>query len=334
MTSFVFAALALCALAMAFVLAPLWQQARRTAVVLVLALPLAALGVYALLGVPAALDPVNVKVPESLDEAIVQLERRLADEPASVEGWVLLGRSRMAQERWPEARDAFAKAHALLPDEPDLMVEYADAQMRAAPDGRFPASAVGLLEKVVAGVPTHQRALFYLGAQRLQAGQPADAVAYWERLLPLVDAATAQALSAQLALAREQAGLPPVQDLPAAAAASPTLALNIELAPELASQLAPGDTLFVFARTVDGAGLPVAVKRLAASGFPLSVDLSDADGLMPAQKLSMQKQVRLMARVSKSGDAAAATGDLEAEGQVVDVVDGARATLRIDRVHP
>lgn len=333
MTTFVLASLALAALALAFLLPPLWRQARGTAVVLAVALPLAAFGLYAMLGVPAALDPVNVKVPETLDEAIVQLERRLAEEPASVEGWVLLGRSRMAQQRWPEARDAFARAHALLPDEPDLMVEYADAQMRAAPDGRFPASAVALLEKVVAGQPTHQRGLFYLGAQRLQSGQPAEAVKVWEQLLPLVDGATAQALVPQLALAREQAGLPPVQDLPAATPA-PTLELTLELAPALASQLAAGDTLFVFARTVDGAGLPVAVKRLPATGFPVTLGLSDADGLMPAQKLSMQKQVRLMARVSKSGDAAAAAGDLEAEGQVVDVADGARFTLVIDRVHP
>ena len=333
MTTFVLASLAIAALALAFLMPPLWRQARGTALVLALALPLSALGIYAMLGMPAALDPVNVKVPGSLEEAIAQLEQRLVREPASVEGWVLLGRSRMAQERWPEARDAFARAHALLPDEPDLMVEYADAQMRAAPDGRFPASATVLLEKVVAGKPTHQRALFYLGAQRLQVGQPAEAAKAWERLLPLVDSATAQALVPQIAMAREQAGLPPVQDLPATGA-SPTLQLTIELAPALASQLAAGDTLFVFARTVDGAGLPVAVKRLQASGFPLTLTLSDADGLMPAQKLSMQKQVRLMARVSKSGDAAAAAGDLEAEGQVVDVADGGRFTLVIDRVKP
>lgn len=333
MTNFVLASLALVALALAFALPPLWRQARGTALVLAGALPLAALGLYAMLGTPAALDPVNVKLPETLDEAVLQLERRLADEPGSVEGWVLLGRSRMAQQRWPEARDAFAKAHALLPQEPDLMVEYADAQMRAAPDGRFPPSAVALLEKVVAGAPTHQRGLFYLGAQRLQAGRPADAVEVWERLLPLVDGATAQALVPQLAAAREQAGLPPVQDLPAAGP-STTLQLTVELAPALASQLAAGDTLFVFARTVEGGGLPVAVKRMPAAGFPLTLGLSDADGLMPAQKLSVQKQVRLMARISRSGDAAAAAGDLEAEVQVVDVADGASFTLVIDRVHP
>ena len=131
MTTFVLASLALAALALAFLLPPLWRQARGTALVLVLALPLAAAGLYALLGMPAALDPANTRVPASLEEAIAQLERRLDDEPGSVEGWVLLARSRAAQERWPEARDALAKAHALAPAEPDLMVEFAD-QLRDA----------------------------------------------------------------------------------------------------------------------------------------------------------------------------------------------------------
>ena len=81
-------------------------------------------------------------------------------------------------------------------------------------------------------------------------------------------------------------------------------------------------------------GLPVAVKRLPAAGFPLELTLSDADGLMPAQKLSMQKRVRLLARISRSGDAAAAPGDLEAEAIELDVADGATATLRIATVRP
>ena len=100
------------------------------------------------------------------------------------------------------------------------------------------------------------------------------------------------------------------------------------------AQVAEGDTLFVFARTTDGAGLPVAVKRLPAAGFPLQLTLSDADGLMPAQKLSGQDRVVLMARVSRSGDAGASPGDLEADVLELDVADGATATLRIATVRP
>ncbi|MFY2765131.1 tetratricopeptide repeat protein [Arenimonas sp. MALMAid1274] len=333
MAGFAIASLLLLAIVLVIVLPPLWRGARRTALVLALALPLGAAGLYHLLGVPAALDPKNVQAPETLEDAIGQLERRLAEEPGSVEGWVLLGRSRMAQQKYVEARDAFARANALLPDELDLRVELADAQMRAAGDGRFPAEAVALLESVVAAEPRHQRGLFFLGAQRLQAGEPAQAAEFWERLLPLVDASTAQALLPQIAMAREQAGLPPLEP-PAAAADGPSITVRIELAPALAAQLAAGDTLFVFARTPDGAGLPVAVKRLPAADFPLEITLSDADGLMPAQKLSMQRDVRVMARISRSGDAAAAPGDLEAKAQVIAVGDAARLTLVIDQVRP
>ncbi|WP_158637179.1 hypothetical protein [Arenimonas daejeonensis] len=57
MTGFLIGALLLCALALAFVLPPLWRDARGSALALVLALPLGAAGLYALLGTPDALDP-------------------------------------------------------------------------------------------------------------------------------------------------------------------------------------------------------------------------------------------------------------------------------------
>lgn len=310
------------------------ESTRRTVNGLAILLPAAALGLWLLLGTPAALDPKNVAQPETLDDAIAMLEARLRDDPASVEGWVLLGRSRMSQERFADARDAFAKAHALLPDEPDLMVEYADAQMRAAADGRFPPAATALLERVVAAHPQHQRALFYLGAQRFQAGQPADAAKFWETLLPLVETKTAEALRPQIDAARAQAGLPPLPAAPAPAVAGPALTVTVELAPAITDRLAEGATLFVFARPENGEGPPVAVRRVAADGFPVVLTLSDADRLMPTQTLSMQTRVQLAARISASGDASAAPGDLEAAVQVADVVDGAKITLVIDRVVP
>lgn len=333
MSGFLGAAALLVVVVLALVLPPLWQGARRTGLVLGAALPALAIGLYLLLGTPAALDPANVEAPKTLDDAIVQLERRLAEEPASVEGWVLLGRSRMAQERWADARDAFAKAQALLPDDSDLAVELADAEMRATPDGRFPAEATARLERVLDKDPQHQRALFYLGAQRFQAGLPAEAAALWERLLPLVPATTAAALRPQIDSARAQAGLPSLPEA-AVVAQGPTLAVTIDVAPELVAKIGEGWTLFVYARPVEGAGPPVAAQRVAAKGFPITLQLSDADSLMPTQKLSQQASVILVARVSKTGDAIAAAGDLEAEPQVIEVHDGAKIALTIDRTHP
>ena len=56
MTTFVLGSLALLAITLAFVLPPLWRRARGSALVLAAAIPLAAAGLYAMLGVPAALD--------------------------------------------------------------------------------------------------------------------------------------------------------------------------------------------------------------------------------------------------------------------------------------
>lgn len=334
MQGFVLAFVLMVVLALGLALAPLWRRALGQALALAALLAAGTVALYAGLGTPDALDPRNLRAPESLEEGIAMLERRLADEPGSVEGWVLLARARMSQQQWAQGRDAFARAHALLPDEPDLMVEYADALMRASDDGRFPAEATALLERVVQGQPTHQRGLFYLGAQRLQAGQAAEAAALWERLLPLVQGDTAEALKPQIAAARAQAGLPaPVFDA-AVAATGPVLRIRVELDPSVAAARSDGDVLFVFARTADGAGLPVAVKRLPAAAFPVELELSDADGLMPAQKLSGQTRVRLMARLSRSGDAAGASGDLEAEALALDVADGATATLRLSKLRP
>lgn len=330
MSGLLIASLVLLAVVLAIVLRPIWKTARAGALAVALVLGVGTAGLYALYGEPDALDPAMVKTPTTLDEAIAQLERRLADEPGSVEGWVLLGRSRAAQERWGEAVQAFSRAQALLPDEADLMVELADAQLRAAGDGRYPPEAVALLERAVQIQPAHQRGLFYLGAHQLQSGNPAEAAAVWERLLPLVEASTAAALRPQIDQARSLAGLEPLAPAEPAAA-GPSLRVAVQLDPAVQAQLATGDTLYVFARTLEG-GLPVAVKRLPASGFPLEVTLSDADGLMPAQKLSQQARVRLLARVSKSGDAGAAPGDLEAEAVELDVADGATATLVVAKV--
>lgn len=330
MSGLLIATLVLLAVVLAIVLRPIWKTARAGSLAVALVLVVGTAGLYALYGEPDALDPALVKTPTTLDEAIVQLERRLADEPGSVEGWVLLGRSRAAQERWAEAVQAFSRAQALLPDEPDLMVELADARLRAAGDGRYPPEAVALLERAVQIQPAHQRGLFYLGAHQLQSGNPAEAAAIWERLLPLVEASTAAALRPQIDQARSLAGLEPLAP-EEPAAAGPSLRVAVQLDPAVQAQLAPGDTLYVFARTLEG-GLPVAVKRLPATGFPLEVTLSDADGLMPAQKLSQQARVRLLARVSKSGDAGAAPGDLEAGAIELDVADGATATLVIAKV--
>ena len=77
--------------------------------------------------------------------------------------------------------------------------------------------------------------------------------------------------------------------------------------------------------------MPVAVQKLRATQFPLVITLTDADSLMPTQKLSELDRVELTARISASGEASAQRGDFEATASVIDRSAGAAALL-IDRV--
>ncbi|MCE2945230.1 MAG: tetratricopeptide repeat protein [Lysobacteraceae bacterium] len=307
--------LALVGLSLAFVLPALWRDARRAALVLLLGLPLAAAGLYAVFGTPDALDPRNLRAPETADEAARQLERRLADEPDSLEGWVLLGRTRKAQGRDAEAAgrmeaanaafagavEAFAKARALAPGDPDLQVEAAEALSLADAGRRFGPEATALLDSALATVPGHPRGLWYRGIAALQAGDPAGAANRWEALLGTVDDATAAALRPQIDRVRAQAGLPP---LPAEAAAprGPGVVVRLTADPAAVARLPAGAVLFVSARdAANPQGPPVAARRIVAPTFPLELRLTDADRLMPTATLSATPRVLVSARYIASG---------------------------------
>ena len=330
MTLFVLAAAVLAVLVLGTVLRPVWRDSRVLAATMIASMAVVASLVYLLVGTPRALDPQQRRAPDTLADALVQLRAELDRNPNQPEGWRLLARAQAAQGRTTEARDAYARAVKLAPDEPDLLAEAAEARALANASRRFDAEAVALLRHALEVQPMHQRARWFLGIAQRQAGQPADAARTWEPLLAVVDANTAASLRVQVDAARAEAGLAPLPDAPAPAAA--LLEVTVELAPELQAQLRPGDVLFVIARQAKGPPMPVAAKRVPVAAFPMQVQLSDGDSPMPTSKLSQAGTVELVARISRSGDAARVAGDLESPAQSVTPAPGLRRTLRIDRI--
>ena len=339
MAVFVALAALLVACAIAFAGWSLWRGARPLALGLALALPVTAAALYLLLGAPAALDPAKLVPAErtpTMEEAIAKLEQHLAQHPDDLEGTVLLARSYMALERFDRAPALFARAVALAPDDVDLSVDYAEALLRASPDRTFPPEAVARLEQAVQRQPTQQRALFFLGLHRMQQGQPAEATALWERLLPLLDPDAAASLRVQVDRAREAAGMPPLpaSAAPVAPASAPGIDVTVSIAPELAAGLPADAVLYVFARTPDGGGPPLAARRIAPATLPQQFRLTDADSPMPAAKLSSVEQVVLVARLSRHGDVAAVSGDIESAPATVAVSGTAPVALVLERVVP
>ncbi|WP_449284284.1 tetratricopeptide repeat protein [Lysobacter cavernae] len=338
MTGFVIASAALALLVLAYVLRPLWRTRPLAGFGAVAGLVLATGLLYLVVGTPNALDPAQRQAPQTLDDAISQLEAELKRDPNQVEGWRLLGRAYLAEGRTGEARDALAKAIKLTPDDPDLLAEAAETRALAADARQFDSEAVAMLRHALQQQPLHQRARWFLGIAQRQAQQPAEAAKTWEPLLAVVNGKTATSLREQINSARREAGLPPLPPAaPSASSASTTatagIKVKVSLAPALAAQLPANASLFVIARQPDGPPMPVAVEKLPARGFPLEVTLDDGDSPMPTMKLSQLDRVEVLARVSASGNAMPQAGDLETVAKPAGKDSGV-IELVIDRVRP
>ncbi|HET7126965.1 MAG TPA: tetratricopeptide repeat protein [Lysobacter sp.] len=291
-------------------LAPLWRTQRGLAVAISVFVAGTAIGLYALLGTPAAIDPAMREGPQTIDDAIAKLQGELQRNPAQPDGWRLLGRVLAEQGKFEPSRDAFARAATLRPDDPDVLAEAAEARAKAEPQHRFDPQAVAMLEHALQRDPRHQRSRWFLGIAKRQAGDAAGAAATWEPLLAEVDPTTAAALRPQLDAARKDAGLPP---LPPPAPAAGALTVAVKLDPDFASRVRlRGDAqVFVIAREPGGAPMPVAVEKHALSELPFTATLDDGDSPMPTRRLSQLREVELVARLSASGNAMPQEGDIE-----------------------
>lgn len=319
MTSPIFALVAAAAslIAFAVVMRPLWRAKPRSAAIIIAGLTLASAGLYQLIGSPIALDASMVKRPDTIEEALSQLERS-RDRFPDHEGWVMLATAYARVGKPEQARDAWEEVLKRAPDDANFLAAAAEARAQVHPQRRFDAKAVEYLRHALKNTPEHQRARFFLGIALRQQNKPAEAAAVWEPLLATVDAANADTLRAEIDDARSAAGLPALPAPVAGAANAPAgsgLVVEVALDPAFAARvrLRSDATVFVIARAPNGPPMPVAVEKHTLADLPLRVTLDDADGPMPTAKLSVLKDVEVIARISESGNAMRQDGDLESK---------------------
>lgn len=322
------------------VLWPLWRESRALVIGGVIALGLATFALYRVTGTPASIGQAASAMPVSLEAAIAELRAELKRNPNQPEGWQLLGKTLASEGKLAEASDAFAQAVKLLPDDPNLLVEAAQARLYASPDRKLDTQAMTWVRHALSQQPGHQRATWLLGISQRQNGQPAEAAKTWEPLLSQVDPATAATLRQQIDAARGEAGLPP---LPAAVvepaiqtASANALTVKVALDPDFASRVRlRGDTtVFVIARIPGGPPMPVAVEKHTLQDLPLTLTLDDGDSPMPTQKLSALKEVELIARLSASGDPMRQEGDMESRAVRVTLPAAAPVELVLGGTSP
>ncbi|MGH8123319.1 MAG: c-type cytochrome biogenesis protein CcmI [Rudaea sp.] len=341
-----------------------------TALAVALLLPACAIVLYRFVGEPRALDPAALTAAAQapadhgpdMQAAIAKLADKLKQNPDDAQGWALLGRAYKATQRFDEGRDALKHAHDLAPGDADITVAYAEALALASPDHRIAGAPRELLDQALKADPQNQRGLWLSGIAYSQAADYDAAIATWNRLLPLLQKGSDVAASIHKQIAQAQAlrdGKPlPADDTsmpaPTAAAAPSTTAADADMAaasgtttdqgpqitvkvgldPKLKDKAAADDVLFVFAKAASGPPMPLAIQRLTVAQLPASVTLTDGMGMLPNMKLSTFPQIIIGARISKSGQAIAQSGDLQALSAPVANTRREPVELTIDQVVP
>ena len=306
---------------------PLYNQGRWVVFVVVLTIPLLASWLYADLGnYPAvshsaemAADPDKLKFAE-INKMVTRLAEKMQNNPDDAQGWLMLGRSYTAMEEFPKAVEALANAYRLLGDKPEVMLLYADA-LAYVNDKNLTGKPAELVFKALALEPDNMNALWLGGMAKAQQGDTVEAAKLWKKLESLLPAGSdsqkeVQDLLSKLAsespeaMAIDQSQTTQTAKVPDSANSTATIKVEVSLTPGLQNKYQAKDTVFIYAQAVSGPKMPLAIVRKQVSDLPLTVSLDDTLAMMPTMRLSNFSQVRLLARISKSGNAIAQPDDL------------------------
>lgn len=106
--------------------------------------------------------------------------------PDNAEGWALLAHTYVEIKQHKEAVAAFEKAVNLIPTDPQLFADYADA-LAVTNNGQFDAKTSELVEQALKLDPNHPKALLLTGTIAFKQANYAKAINVWEQLQPLID---------------------------------------------------------------------------------------------------------------------------------------------------
>jgi len=306
---------------------------RKTMLAVGLALPALAIGLYILLGSPAALEPSVAQhqvSSQDMERLTAGLAQKLEKDPSNLQGWAMLARSYKMLGRNTEAEQAFERAGSFLDNDAQLLAIYADLSATNA-NGNFAGKPTQLIEKALKVDPENAMALWLAGTAAFRAGQFESAVRIWERLTQQIEPdsedgrmlqdSIGAAYAAMGKTAPKMAAKGPIPaggntGTPASAGAGASVQGQVELDAALKAKAAPGDTVMVIARG-PGSRMPVAVVRANVSELPLKFTLDDSLAMSPQARISAASQVEVEARISKTGMAQPESGDLMSAVQTV-----------------
>jgi len=306
-----------------------------TAIILLIFVPVFVIGTYNHLGRPELITQAellsefhNAKGHDeklvSVEKMLSQLEQRLINEPGDIDGWLMLTNSYTALERYPDALRAVDNLHRLQGNDPTVLLSYANI-LSMVNGGDFTGKPTELINTALQQDPENANGLWLAGLAAAGSGETNKAINYWQRLVPKLEegSESQQQIKKYIQIARQrfeqsQNGMDNDEQIynvhedynNNAPAQANAIQVNVSLSDTLINEANDNDTVFIYAKAINGPPMPIAVLRKKVSDLPIQATLDDSMAMIPSNKLSDHEQVQIIARISKSGNAIPQSGDL------------------------
>jgi cytochrome c-type biogenesis protein CcmH len=266
------------------------------------------------------------------------LERRVAANPRDAQSWLALADLHRSQRDYAAARTAYRKVVDLRAMSAQSWADYADVLGSLA--GSLGGEAGSAIDSALAQDGTNSKALWLKASQATEQHRYTEALGWWRKLRAVLppDSPDARMVDANIAEATSLAGQAPAAPVTAAAAAAGAadgpgagVSGTVTLDKRFTDRVQSDATLFIYAKAADSPGPPLAVLRTTVAAWPVSFKLDDSMAMLPSRRLSQFDRVVIEARISRSGQATPATGDLYVTSPVLHPTPGTRLALVINR---
>ncbi|WP_028024811.1 c-type cytochrome biogenesis protein CcmI [Enterovibrio calviensis] len=241
---------------------------------------------------------------QEMADLTLALRTKLSQTPDDAMGWLLLGRIGLANRDIQTAEGAMSRAYRLMPEDSDVKLGYAQSLMLSGDETNVN-KARDMLREVVKVDHGNLQALSLLAFEAFERGAFDEAIAAWSTMKQLLPANDPRAMMLDRSIERAEAQ--------AGAGNGQSVSVTISLGDEVG---VPNEgVLIVSVHSADGAPMPVAAKRLPLTNFPVNVELTDADSMIPERLMSSLPDVLVKARIDSDGNVMTKDGDWYGQSQ-------------------
>ena len=310
------------------------------ALLVALIVPLLSITIYQQLGNEAAFHP-ELQTDESaiasqeIEKMLAVVEKEIKENPDDVEGRIALAQVYVELERYSDAATVYLELNKLRPDDPDVLVNYAEALARSH-GNRLTGKPTELLNAALKIEPKHGRALWLAGFAEQQAENKEGALSHWRHLLAGMEEGSEVFQHLENLISELESGTPTPEVVTSnqSAAVQQSIQVKVTLSPEFLNKVDPNTTLFIYARASEGPPMPLAVHKGLAKDLPITVTLDDSMAMMPQMSLSSFPKVIVGARLSSNGQPQGQSGDYEGYSDTIEVSTNPVVDILINSVKP